>query len=504
MGANDFAAHYELATLAEKRGEFALAAEHYEKAWRILPGRRSVLVDLGRAFTALGRSDRANAALLSAVFGGEARAAESARELLADRFPYVAEFRRALLFDPGNPDLRRELAYLLLRMDRQSEAEVEFRYLADNFAEDLLSATQLGFILQNRGDRKAAQVLFDRVLAGKDEDLANRVRAVLRLPQTLQSRTDSGSSPVDNKVMAERSLKAGYLKDAVKYLRGAHETDPGDFGVMLQLGWTYNILHEDSRAFEWFDRARKSSDPQVASEAEKAWRNLRSANQIFRTTGWFYPMYSSRWHDGFGYAQVKTEVRATAGLHFYASTRLVGDTRLGVGVLPPNLSERAVIVGGGVMAGPWHGLVAWGEAGESIGYFSGHMLPDYRGGLSYGRGFGHGLRSESGGFFADTAADLVFVSRFGNDTLLYDQSRVGYTFGPAGFRAQLYWNGNVTVDQQRQPWANFGETGPGIRMGGAMYFTFNLVRGVYFVRHDNPRAPMFNDFRAGVWYAFTR
>src|SRR5206468_5896109 len=124
---------------------------------------------------AIGRSDQAGAALLSAVYGGETRAAESAREFLPARFPYVAEFRRATLFDPANPDLRRELAYLLLRMDREAEAEVEFRYLTDNFSDDLLSAAQLAFILQNRGDRKAAQPLFDRVLAGKDEDLANRV-----------------------------------------------------------------------------------------------------------------------------------------------------------------------------------------------------------------------------------------------------------------------------------------------------------------------------------------
>ncbi len=54
MGADNFSAHFELATLAEQRDELALAAEHYEKAWRLLPDRRSVLVDLGRVWKALG------------------------------------------------------------------------------------------------------------------------------------------------------------------------------------------------------------------------------------------------------------------------------------------------------------------------------------------------------------------------------------------------------------------------------------------------------------------
>jgi Tfp pilus assembly protein PilF len=52
-GGDNFSAHFELATLAEQRDELALAAEHYEKAWRLLPDRYSVLVDLGRVWKAM-------------------------------------------------------------------------------------------------------------------------------------------------------------------------------------------------------------------------------------------------------------------------------------------------------------------------------------------------------------------------------------------------------------------------------------------------------------------
>ena len=70
---------------------------------------------------------------------------------------------------------------------------------------------------------------------------------------------------------------------------------------------------------------------------------------------------------------------------------------------------------------------------------------------------------------------------------------------------QLHWNGNVTVDAKRQDWANFVETGPGLRvpLAQSMYLTFNLLRGAYLI--DNPsRRATFNDVRAGFWYAFTR
>jgi Tfp pilus assembly protein PilF len=509
MGADNFSAHFELATLAEQRDELVLAAEQYEKAWRLLPDRRSVLVDLGRVWKALDRTDDATAALLAASRGGEPRAAEMARELLPRRYPFVSEFRRALELDPSNVELRREFAYLLLRMDFQPEAEREFGVLTETAPDDLLAATQLGFLFYARGDHFAATPLFDRVLAGKDEDLANRVRAVLRIAQVLQARGDAPPASIDAKVMAERSIKAGYMKDALKYLQIAHEGDPGDFEVMLKLGWTYNILHQDLLAFRWFDLARKSPDPQVAAQAGHAWRNLRAATERFRTTAWVYPIFSTRWHDFFSYAQIKTGIRTKFPIQPYVSVRFVGDTRLTIGVASPQyLSESSFILAVGAATAPWHGITGWAEAGSAIGYISGHMLPDYRGGVSLARGLGHTLRGESSGWFADTTLDGVFISRFGNDFLVYDQSRLGYAFGPQTLRGQLSWNANLTFDSQRQYWANFGETGPGVRFASSWlppstYVTFNLLRGAYLVNTGNPRRPNFNDFRAGFWYAFT-
>jgi Tfp pilus assembly protein PilF len=501
-GADNFSAHFELATIAEQRDELALAAGQYEKAWRLLPDRRSVLVDLGRVWLAQDRRNEANAALLAASRGGEPRAAELARELLPAHYPYVEDFRRALALDPANNGLRRELGYLLLRMEFPGEAELEFRTVTETAPEDLLSATQLGFLLLGRGDAAAAQPLFDRVLAGKDEDLANRVRAVLRLPQVLKSLPAAAQpASIDAKVMAERSIKAGYMKDALKYLQVAHEADPGDFGVMLRLGWTYNVLHQDVAAYRWFDLARRSSDPQIATEGGRAWRNLRGANQRFRTSAWLFPVFSTRWHDLFSYGQVKTEVITGLPIHPYLSLRFIGDTRQTIGTAAPQyLSESALIAGIGMATVPWRGITAWAEAGNAIGYLTRHMVPDYRAGISMARG----VRSESTRWFADATVDALFVSRFDNDFLLYGQSRLGYAPGSEHLRTQIYWNTNLTVDSKRQDWANFIEIGPGLRFTSSwlppsMYLTVNTLRGAYLLS-DRPH---FTDLRTGVWYAFT-
>ncbi len=466
MLTDNFSAHEELAKLAEQRDDLALAAEHYEKAWRLKPSERSLLLDLGRVWKAQGRREDAMSALLAASRGAQPRVAEMARELLPTRYPYVYEFQKALTLDPSNANLRQELAYLLIEMNK-----------------------------------KAAPA------------------------DALSKRYDSAPATIESaKSMAEKSLIAGYLNDALKYLVAAQEADPQDYEVMLKLGWTYNMLHDDRDAIRWFDLASQSDDPGIALEAAKAYKNLIPQFQRFRFTAWAFPFYSSRWRDAFGYGQVKEEMKlGRLPVRFYVGVRFVGDVRGKIGPTagypePEYLSESSVIFDVGVSTAAWRGFTGWGEAGEAVKYLPsrtdvGAAIPDYRGGISYAKGFGHmmgGLK----GWFAESNDDGVYISRFQNDMLLYSQNRTGYTFSSAedllgGFQAQLYWNYNLTRDRLRQYWANYVETGPGIRFKSAvlpkgMLLSVNFLRGVYLVNEDNPRRPNFFDLRAGFWYAFTR
>ena len=523
MSSDNFSAHQELATLAEQRDQLELAAEHYEKAWRLKPEERSLMLDLGRVWKMLGRTEQATCILLAASRGAQPRVAEKARELLPTRYPYVYEFEKALDLDPKNYELRREYSYLLLEMGKKDDAEREFQLLNQMAPDDLLSAAQLGFLRLNRGDIAGAQPLLERVLKGDNEELADRVRVALKLPQTLKGRTSSAQRTADEaKAMAEKSMQAGYLKDAAKYLIVAHENDPVDFGVLLKLGWLYNILKDDREAIKWFELASKSPDEAIRTEAAQAYRNLAPEFARFQITAWVYPFFSTRWHDAFGYGQIKTAIKL-GKLPFrpYVSVRFIGDTRGTTGATlsnptPQYLSESSFILGFGVASVPWRGLTTWWEAGEAVKYLTsrtdvGSMIPDYRGGVSYAKGFGHKLGGERGLFF-ESNEDGIFVSRFQNDLLLYSQNRGGYTLALSesiGFQAQLYLNFNGTVDRLRQYWANYAEAGPGLRfrfkaLPKSMLFSINFLRGVYTVNQDNPRRPNFYDLRAGFWYAFTR
>lgn len=512
----NFSGHEELARLADWRDDLPLAAQHYERAWLLRPQRRDLLLPLGNVWLRTGNPERANAALLAASRGAEPRTAEAARDLLPARYPYVYEFEAALAIDASNIQLRREFAYLLLEMGRRDAAEVQFKLITEQDKTDVLSCAQLGFLLLNRNQVDAAMPLLERVLQSDDDVVVDRVREALLMPKALRKRPEAARSQTsyEAKTLADRSLEAGYLKDAVKYLRIAHENDPVDFAVMLKLGWAYNLLKDDREAIEWFRLARQSSDLKISTEADHAYRNLRTGLARVHTSLWLFPFYSSRWKDVFTYAQVKTEYKLSSlPVRLYLSTRFSGDTRgtlhdASVSSSPQGLSESAAIPAFGASMQPLRGLTLWGEAGWSFSYLHAENRgPDYRGGLSYSRFFGHGLGGERGGLFAETNADGVFVSRFENDFLVYLQNKIGWSVQP--LQTQFFWNWNLTTDVRRLPWANTTEQGPGIRFRvpgtpKSMLFSANALQGSYTVMKDNPRPKRFTDLRIGLWYAFAR
>ena len=516
----NFSAHQELARLAEERGELALAAEHFLTAWRLKPSYRGLLVSSGRVLKELGRTEEAVAALLAASRGAEPHAAEKARELLPARYPFVYEFRQALELDPGNIDLHREIAYLLLAMNERAEAEKEFGIVAVQTPEDLLSRAQLGFLLLERGARAEAIPHLKVVMEKDDGELGDRVRIALKLPQTLHRRPETplSQTALEAKQLAQSSYEKGFMKDALKYLKIANENDPVDFDVMLRLAWVNNILKDDSEAVKWFALAKQSPDEKISAEAAKAFRNLSSTESNNRTTFWTMPMFSSRWKNLFDYSQLKTEFKISRlPVRPYFSVRFIGDVRgagqTASGINPQYFSESSVIFGIGLATPVKHGLMGWFEAGTSVRYRHRNdvalAVSDYRGGLSFARAWSGPVRRS----FLETNDDAVFISRFQNDGIFYSQNRIGYRLLESeetlGSQSSLFWNFNLTADARRQSWANFLETGPGLRfrttgMPASMSITTSFLRGSYLLPGYPGGKPTFFDLRIGLWYAVSR
>ncbi|MFN7933408.1 MAG: tetratricopeptide repeat protein [Bryobacteraceae bacterium] len=512
----DYSANLELAKTAEHREDPKLAAEHYLKAWKIKPSERGLLVHAARMYRLAGDEEGAVSALLAASRGSNPRAAEQARDLLPSRHPYAAEYKKALLLEPANIELRRELAFLWLAVNKPAEAEQEFQQLLGYAPDDMLALAQLGLMLLARNDIAGATKLLEKVVAGKDEALATKVKRALEDKKAPKPRSSSDKpAAIPHKVMGDRSYAAGYLKDAERYYQAARESNPDDPEIPLKLARTYNMLRQDDEAIRYFDIARHSDTAAIRQEAEKSYRALRQGNAKVHTTTWLLPMFSSRWHTAFTYGQLKTEWSGKLPITPYASLRFVGDSHRAAGALTPQyLSESSFILGLGLRTKLWHNTFAWAEAGNAIRYRNrkdiGRAVPDYRGGVSFARGFGKGLGATTPGWFFETVNDAVALSRFQWNLIAYSQNRIGFTLPPLGaVQWQGVWNGNITTDRKREPWANFSDTGPGFRlrlkwMPPSMMLSLDLLQGRYWIEKNNPRPALYRDVRAGVWYAFTR
>jgi tetratricopeptide (TPR) repeat protein len=493
LAPSTFTAHLELARLAEQRDSLELAASQFEICRQIKPDQPEFLLDLARVWRQLNRVEDARAANLAASRSADARTAERALDQEPSRYPYPYEFVNAIRLDPRNVALRRELAYLYLAMNRQPDAVAQFQEIIAINPKDPQATAQLAATLGFKNRRE---------------------------PAPAHNSAVPTNAAVDPKTMGLKSLASGYVKDAIRYLRQAHEADPNDALVMLKLGWAYNMAKQDSAAIQWFNRARESNDPSIAAEASKAYHNLESGGQPLLTM-WALPMYSSRWNDVFTYGQIKRVIplpwrKANRTFSLYLSTRFIGDVRGGAaeggGIAPQYLSESSVILGAGIASRTWHHLTAWAEAGESMNYLpsrtdEGIAIPDYRGGLNFAKGFGHILGANSSGLFYETTGDAVYVSRYQKDWLFYTQHRAGRTFhlGERTY-AQVLFNVNYTHDSKNQYWANTVEMGPGLRlrfpwMPPNVYFATDFLRGVYTNNRFNPRPPNYDDIRVGLWYA---
>lgn len=488
-----FSAHWELAQLAELREELALSAEQFEICKKLKPQLPELLLMLARVWGKLNRVDEARAALLAASRSSDSRTAELALAQSETRYPYPYEFVAALKLDAGNVALRKELAYLYLAMHKEHEAIEQFEAL-------------LAIDPKNEAVRKQL-----------DSMHGLKARPLAPAKNLANSNSASGA---DAKAMGEKSLTLGYVQDAIRYLQQAHEQNPDDAEVMLQLGWAYNQSKDDAEAMDWFNRARRGDDPLIAAEASRAFHNLRG-DALPQTTIWTLPMFSSRWHDLFSYGQIKRTIplpwlgRANKLVTFYLSTRFAGDVKSALPAhveTPQYLSESSFIFGAGLATRTWRHVTAWAEAGEAVNYLPfrhdiGTAMPDYRGGLNYAKGFGHLLGSRTPGLFYETTEDAIYVSRFDKDWLFYSQHRAGETFRFGnGASGQLLFNVNSVRDVKNQYWANTLEIGPGFKfhlpwMPPAMFLSTDLLHGFY--TGPSPKAN-YNDVRVSVWYAVTR
>jgi tetratricopeptide (TPR) repeat protein len=520
----------DLAYALLKTGDRETARDHFERLWRENPGDEVSGLEYGYLCFETRREREAHLAFMelkesanATTRGAAGKAFLSIDEPLGRN---IARWLEAIERAPAQWSAHEELARLAEQRNDNALAAEHYREawrLRPAKSELLID---LARVLERQGaaseTRKALATAWhfgsprvrEAALAlNGGEDVAAGAQP---WPRPVETRGNELSA----RQMARISFEKSYLKDAYRYYREAVAQNPEDFESLYQLGVVSNLLGDNREAVEWFRAARLAPDRSTASRARSAYASLWPSFQRFRLSAWAIPFYSSRWGDGFVYGQGRAEWRPTSKqVWLYSSLRVIGDTggagqtlTAGGGV-PPALSERTMILGGGVLWKVSDKLSLWGEAGESFRYakvdgVNARFKPDYRGGFSYLKGWGRLMGSRRAGWFSEVSLDGFYVSRFDNDMLLYSQARAGYTLRASrgGFQVQMLMNFNVTRDKNGEYWGNVIEAGPGLRLSipglpPGMSVRVDLLRGAHLNNERNPLGPNYWDVRAGLWYA---
>lgn len=438
----------------------------------------------------------------------------------------IARWQEALRRAPGQWSAHEELARLAEKRDELALAAEHFeeawRRRPGN-TDLLLDLARVWNEQGEAGKARAALVTAWRAGSPRTAETARELMggtppgaAELALVQP-QSTSEESDAPVfEAKEMGARSLENSYLHDALKYLTQAYQQNPNDAEVLYQLGVTNNMLHRDTEALQWFALARRSDNAEIAPKAAQAYSALRATRPGLHFSAWFVPLYSSRWNDVFLYSQVTAEYRlGRTSLTPYVSLRFLGDTRSGEKYHAYTyLSETSVIGAVGLKARLFPRAYGWFEAGEAVSYLGrrpnlGLATPDYRGGVSWSKGWGRLLGSPERGWFTETALDGVYLHRQQDDMLLYSQTQLGYTLArdAHGHQLMVYGNFNLTADRLGASWANFAEFGPGLRvrlpgMPRGMVLRYDILYGKRTMP-AGPRNPGYWDVRTGLWYALS-
>lgn len=359
----------------------------------------------------------------------------------------------------------------------------------------------------------------DALLNEAYDDLRNGKRAQAReeFQQVLiedPSRTDI------YKQLGYMNIADGNLADAAKEFEGAHKLAPLDYQTALELGYTYDSLHDEASAKKAFATALPSPDPKIHNAAAAALKNIYAKTDPFYIDVAATPFYTNRFMDTIAYSEADIGYKpAWSGpLSFYLANRYTQDTRSGQNITqtePAIYSDNFMQFGPGIRFQPkGYNVSLSAEEDESINLLrsSAHpnqteldnriVLADYH--------YWQGKKN----LFADAGGSIGYYSRYLNDVISYIQLRAGTkVWDNHTSQLSLYVPVNIDRDTNHYFYNNLAEIGAGMAFQPSTQVNLQIraeyLYGLYMgapSNYSNPYGPRYTDFRVTLIYFghFTR
>ncbi|KXZ74283.1 hypothetical protein AVENLUH5627_00081 [Acinetobacter venetianus] len=213
-------------------------------------------------------------------------------------------------------------------------------------------SAEAGFVKEGDAEYKPGNPIYDRwdqfyKLEPNQPEQAEKVLLEL-----------SEITPQDVKVwksLTYLQIRLNKQKLALQSVQQASKLDPQDDQLKLQQAYLLNQLKKDKDALPIFKDLTTSNNPEIASKAQEAVRNLSggTVKPIFKDI-YFAPSYESRYDDFIFPLKMRYGKNLDNGrAQVYGFINLNRDTKSKGGVRPEIIDENAVTVGVGANYQPW-------------------------------------------------------------------------------------------------------------------------------------------------------
>jgi tetratricopeptide (TPR) repeat protein len=448
-----------------------------------------------------------HAAPLQAPSGAGLGAANQAYQEAADKKFAVAveDFQKALAANPSNSRLRKDLGYAYLAAGSPKDAAGQFEAVYREHPDDLRTALDLGYVLEQLHQDDAALQCFETAGRSTDPQISGPAQQALANLRASQRQAQ--------KQRAYDLLAQGKRAEALQLFEAVREVDPSDSATTMQLGYLYASAGRMTQAREMFTLERDNPDPQAASQAAAALELVNRESRLWFTSFYAAPFYQSRFANQINPLNAKIGLRSDRYLQPYVGLRLNRDVRSRSGTLPEIFSDNSAVLALGVQSSILgKGTNLYAEAGTAVSLLSqpthGRAVPDYRAGLTWFRSWGTSFTGDAGlhgrelSLTGSAYSDVGFYSRYDHNVIGYLQVREGLNLPTARLLpVQVLAAVNFLGDSNGNFYNNVIEAGPDLRLAPfrrllGVWIEAQYLRGIY-TRHDlaNPYGPRYEDVR---------
>ena len=308
------------------------------------------------------------------------------------------------------------------------------------------------------------------------------------------------------------AISQGHSLQAIEYFKQDYILTH-DASDAMQLGYLYDGLNDKPKAYSYFQKATKSTDPALALNAQNALTHLAGLQTKTLTTPYYGELFFNPFtQTRFGLtvrpmvARLGVEQKNRLQTKEYLFLRRTDDNRSeSLGKISQIYEDDVQVTGMGVQVTPipsFTPLIGFFEAGAAYDLVyrdRDRWRSDFRGGLMYYQDFGkapayYDRFTTSYCYYSDWYGDMTYFSRYNNNVIGGIRTHQGIRlFQYHSSMLNLYMVGRVLGDTQHVFYNNFAEVGPGIAFVPSNRFNVQLrfehVKGAYLPASSIPPNP---------------